>query len=91
MDKLIYLNHEMLKTPFEIERKTGVLAVDLIRLFEYNNVQFLKLPDIALRKRNRSFKNIYKLHVEKRLSLNEVYRESVFPLHIQKWYWVIRE
>ncbi len=85
LDKLIYLNHEMLKTPFEIERETGVSAVDLKLLFEHNNVRVLMLSDIAFRKRDRDFERIYDLHIKKKISLNEIYRKYGFsPLYSRR-------
>ncbi|WP_144462659.1 AraC family transcriptional regulator [Siminovitchia fortis] len=79
------MNHQMLKTPFEIQKEIGISTKDLELLFNENNIKLLKLPDIAFNKRSKDFEKIYHLHINKRLSLNEIYRQYGYsPLYSKR-------
>ncbi|MFS1518469.1 AraC family transcriptional regulator [Bacillus sp. SCS-151] len=85
MDKLIEMNHEMLMTPNEIFKETGIETKDMEILFNKYNVELLKLKEISRLKREKDFELLYDLHFIKNLSLNEIYRQfGLSPLYTKR-------
>lgn len=75
LDKLIRMNHKEMLNPNEMYKKTGILADDIKQIFEHHNVKLFNAWEIAKMKRHHDFDILYKLHFERKLSLNEIYRE----------------
>ncbi|MCM3110062.1 AraC family transcriptional regulator [Lederbergia lenta] len=69
------MNHNKLFTPFEIQKEVGIPTAELKTLFEKNDIQLLSHSEISKIKRNKDFESIYDLHINKKLSLNEIYRD----------------
>ncbi|MFA1822194.1 AraC family transcriptional regulator [Virgibacillus oceani] len=85
LDELVKMNHVELKTAYEIQAETGVYVKDLDQLFEANNVEVFKHKKISALKRNKDFEIIYDLHINQKLSLNEIYRNYRYsPLYSKR-------
>lgn len=78
LDKLVELNHEKLLTSHEIQKGTGISIDDLENLFKNNGIKLYKLKELSKKKRELDFDFLYNQHFNKRLSLNDIYREFGF-------------
>ncbi|MGG2091216.1 AraC family transcriptional regulator [Bacillus sp. S13(2024)] len=85
VDKLEKMYREDLMTLEQIKEATGINTWVIEDLFREFDIPKMKHKERAKLKRAKDFDLIYKLHIEEKMSLNEIYKKYKFsPLYSKR-------